>query len=207
MIILAVETTYKIATVTVKDGQTEVTVTADTAKKHAETILPAVRDALDRCGHTLREVDYVAVDVGPGSFTGLRIGVCVANALGFALGIPVIPVDSLSVVGEQALSEADECYAMIDANNGNVYCAHLDRSCSVPSVRAESFAEFTAGIGEHDLAAGNVSTEGLPFRMIHQVPNSLSLARFAYRHPELARKTAEALYVQKSGAERRRKKE
>ena len=207
MIILAIETSYKTATVTVKDGQKEFTVTADAARKHAETILPAVREALDRCGHTLQDLDYVAVDVGPGSFTGLRIGVCVANALGYALGIPVIPVDSLSIVGEEALSEAEECYAMIDANNGNVYCTRLSRACPRPDVHAEPFAEFAAGIGKDDLAAGNVDTEGLPFRMIRQVPNSLSLARYAYRHPELAQKTAEALYVQKSGAERRRKSE
>ncbi|MBR0444692.1 MAG: tRNA (adenosine(37)-N6)-threonylcarbamoyltransferase complex dimerization subunit type 1 TsaB [Clostridia bacterium] len=205
MIILAIETSYKIASVTVKDGEQEITVTADTAKKHAETILPAARDALEQSGYTLHDVDYVAVNIGPGSFTGLRIGICVANALGFALGIPVIPVDSLSIVGEQALTEAAECYAMIDANNGNVYCAHLKADCPKPDVRVEALSEFAAGIGQDDLAAGNVKPEGMAFRMIEQVPNSRSLARFAFRHTELAEKTAQALYVQKSGAERRRK--
>ena len=205
MIILAIETTYKTATVTVKDDRNEVTVTADTSRKHAETILPAVQEALGRCGYTLRDLDYVAVDVGPGSFTGLRIGICVANALGLSLGIPVIPVDSLSVVGEPALSEAEDCYAMIDANNGNVYCAHLDRGCPKPEVRAEPLTDFLSGIGSGDLAAGNVKPDGIAFRLIDAVPNSLSLARFAFRHTDLAVKTAEALYVQKSGAERRRK--
>ena len=155
--------------------------------------------------YTLHQVYYVAVDVGPGSFTGLRIGICVANALGLSLGIPVIPVDSLSVVGEPALSEAEDCYAMIDANNGNVYCAHLDRGRPKPEVRVEPLADFLSGIGSGALAAGNVKPDGIAFRLIDAVPNSLSLARFAFRHTDLAAKTAEALYVQKSGAERRRK--
>ena len=205
MIILAIETTYKTATVTVKDDRNEVTVTADPSRKHAETILPAVQEALGQCGYTLRDLDYVAVDVGPGSFTGLRIGICVANALAFALGIPVIPVDSLSVVGEQALAEAEDCYAMIDANNGNVYCAHLVRDRPKPEVHAEPLTEFLSRIGSGAVAAGNVKPEGIDFRLFEAVPNSLSLARYAFRHPDLAAETAEALYVQKSGAERRRK--
>ena len=205
MTILAIETTYKTATVTVKDERNEVTVTADASRKHAETVLPAVQEALDRSGYVLRDLDYVAVDIGPGSFTGLRIGICVANALGFSLGVPVIPVDSLSVVGEEALSEAEDCYAMVDANNGNVYCAHLSRSCPKPDVRVEPLSGFVARIGNGAVAAGNAKLESCSFRMIEQIPNSLSLARFAFRHTDLAVKTAEALYVQKSGAERRRR--
>ena len=207
MTILAIETSYKIATVTVKDNIKEITVTADTAKKHAETILPAVQEALAQSGHALSDLDYVAVDIGPGSFTGLRIGICAANALGFALGIPVIPADSLSIVGEEALKEAEECFAMVDANNGNVYCARLERACPKPDVSVEPLSEFVSKIGPDAVAAGNADLEGTAFRMMRQVPNSLSLARFAFTHPDLAVRTAEALYVQKSGAERRRKTE
>ena len=207
MTILAIETSYKIATVTVKDNIKEITVTADTAKKHAETILPAVQEARAQSGHALSDLDYVAVDIGPGSFTGLRIGICAANALGFALGIPVIPADSLSIVGEEALKEAEECFAMVDANNGNVYCARLERACPKPDVSVEPLSEFVSKIGPDAVAAGNADLEGTAFRMMRQVPNSLSLARFAFTHPDLAVRTAEALYVQKSGAERRRKTE
>jgi tRNA threonylcarbamoyladenosine biosynthesis protein TsaB len=59
------------------------------ARAHAELLAPAVRDALAEAGRTRRELDAVVVGLGPGPFTGLRVGLVTAAAMGDALGIPV----------------------------------------------------------------------------------------------------------------------
>jgi tRNA threonylcarbamoyladenosine biosynthesis protein TsaB len=67
-------------------------------RRHAETLHPAVGSVLAAAGVGLGELDAVAVDVGPGLFTGLRVGVAAAKAFGFALGIPLVAVRSTEVL-------------------------------------------------------------------------------------------------------------
>ena len=101
MKLLAIETTAPVATVALwRDG--EVTrYSADDTKKHAETVLPLVERLLAETGETLSAMDYFAVDIGPGSFTGVRIGVCIANAFGYAMQKPVIGCNALETLRDK----------------------------------------------------------------------------------------------------------
>jgi tRNA threonylcarbamoyladenosine biosynthesis protein TsaB len=70
-----------------------------------------------------RDIELVAVSVGPGSYTGLRVGVAAAKTLAFTLGVPVIPVCSLDVIAENGPRTADYVAVVVDARRTQVYAA------------------------------------------------------------------------------------
>jgi tRNA threonylcarbamoyl adenosine modification protein YeaZ len=85
--------------------------------RHAELLTPAIRDALADAGVTRANLEAVVVGLGPGPFTGLRVGVVTAAALGDALGLPVVGVCSLDAVGSGART------VVTDARRKEVYWA------------------------------------------------------------------------------------
>jgi tRNA threonylcarbamoyl adenosine modification protein YeaZ len=85
--------------------------------KHAELLTPAIQGALADAGTAMAEIDAIVVGLGPGPFTGLRVGVVTAAALGDALGVPVIGVCSLDAVGSGART------VVTDARRKEVYWA------------------------------------------------------------------------------------
>jgi tRNA threonylcarbamoyladenosine biosynthesis protein TsaB len=100
-------------------------------RAHAELLAPAVEEVCALSGTTLAEVDALAVDVGPGLFTGLRVGVATAKALGQALDLGVLGVSSLDVLAAGAYEAAPadrsaRVVAVIDARRGEVFAAAYD---------------------------------------------------------------------------------
>jgi tRNA threonylcarbamoyladenosine biosynthesis protein TsaB len=92
------------------------------ARRHNETLAVGVADVLARAGVTPRQLDGIAVGVGPGPYTGLRVGLMTARALGHALGIGVHGVCSLDVLAAQA-GLAGEFLVATDARRKEVYWA------------------------------------------------------------------------------------
>jgi tRNA threonylcarbamoyladenosine biosynthesis protein TsaB len=88
---------------------------------HAAELLPAVGDVMERADVTFADLDAIAVGVGPGTFTGLRIGVATARALGKANDVPLRSVSSLSALA--AGLPAGARLPLIDAKRGEVYAA------------------------------------------------------------------------------------
>ena len=88
---------------------------------HASELMPAVREALDRAGLGFGELDAIGVGVGPGSFTGLRIGVTTARALAVAAGAELRPVSSLKALA--AGIDAPVRLPLIDAKRGELFGA------------------------------------------------------------------------------------
>ncbi|MGY2129890.1 tRNA (adenosine(37)-N6)-threonylcarbamoyltransferase complex dimerization subunit type 1 TsaB [Blastococcus sp. SYSU DS0617] len=92
--------------------------------KHAELLTPAIRVALDDAGVTLADLDAVVTGLGPGPFTGLRVGIVTAAALADARGLPVVGVCSLDAVGSGART------VVTDARRKEVYWAAYDAAGS-----------------------------------------------------------------------------
>ncbi len=126
MKILAFETTDAVASVALYLDGTVYETIIQTDLRHAESVLPAAEALLTGHGMTTADMDAFAADVGPGSFTGVRIGVCMANALGAAHQKPVIAVNSLEAIAyrfRDAHPQRNAICALIDARNGNGYGA------------------------------------------------------------------------------------
>jgi tRNA threonylcarbamoyladenosine biosynthesis protein TsaB len=92
-------------------------------KRHAENLAPAIRFICGQAQVSLDEIGLVAVDVGPGLFTGLRVGVATAKALAFALRVPMIGVSSLDLLAFPVRFSHRLIVATVDARRGELYYA------------------------------------------------------------------------------------
>ena len=100
------------------------------ARRHAEHLLPMIHDLLDEASLTLAELDGIVVDAGPGSFTGIRTGISMAQGFGLALGLQLYPVCSLAALGQAARASGlpAPVLAVQDARMGEVYWALVGES-------------------------------------------------------------------------------
>ena len=125
MKILAFDTTGENASVAIYDEEKNLyKLSSDDAMNHLKGLLPMTQQLLKDTGISRDELTHIAVSVGPGSFTGIRIGVATAKTIAQALGIPVIPVTSLAsfLSAEEREGESLVC-PMIDARREQVFAA------------------------------------------------------------------------------------
>lgn len=92
-------------------------------KRHAESLTPQIAFTLDQARVQIDEISVVAVDVGPGLYTGLRVGISTAMATAFGLGVPMIGVSSLDLVAFPVRHTRRLIAATIDARRGEVFTA------------------------------------------------------------------------------------
>jgi tRNA threonylcarbamoyladenosine biosynthesis protein TsaB len=124
--IVAIETateTVGVAVRTTRGVQAELTLTG--RRRHVETLTPALQHLLAQLDLVPADLDVVAVDVGPGLFTGLRVGVAAAKGLAQSLGIGVIGATSLDILtaGAAASGLRGLVLACVDARRGEVFAA------------------------------------------------------------------------------------
>ena len=163
MLLLAIESATDVAAVALADDRGVVAhVALARGRRHAETLAPAVSFACRSAGIALGDLDAVGVDVGPGLFTGLRVGLATAKALAFALGVPLVEAGSLEVL---ALGAA-RCRApggtglpllipVVDARRGEVFSARFR------AVGTGSAHQPARGTGSAVSAVSPVGEEGL----------------------------------------------
>lgn len=123
--LLAIDTSTENCSVAlVHDGKLT-TRDIESPREHSQKLLPFVEEVLDSAGVSLAELDGLVVGAGPGSFTGVRIGVSMAQGLAFSADLPVYPVCSLQALAQQAIRKNDVAgvVACIDARMGEVYYA------------------------------------------------------------------------------------
>jgi tRNA threonylcarbamoyladenosine biosynthesis protein TsaB len=133
MRILAIETTDKTGTVAVaEDGNVLAELELDKRYRSAQSLAPGLCELLDQVGWKPNHVELVAVTVGPGSFTGLRVGVTTAKVFAYAVGAGVLGIDTLETIAAAApASVAALCVAM-DAQRGDVVVRSFVRGPSDP---------------------------------------------------------------------------
>jgi tRNA threonylcarbamoyladenosine biosynthesis protein TsaB len=124
---------------------------------HASELMPAVADVMERAGVDWDELDAIAVGVGPGTFTGLRIGIATARALATAAALPLRPVSSLAALA--AGIDDPVRLPLIDARRGELFAALFEGGQElwppftappdelVTRVREGGFAPLAAGDG------------------------------------------------------------
>ena len=179
--------------------------------------MPMVDGALNQAGMTLRDVDLLAAVVGPGSFTGVRIGV--SAAMGLFSGRTVAPVNGLNALHAQVQSFPGLVCPMLDARAGQVYCALYadgariapDRAIRLDELLSEIermrrpclFVGDGASAHQETLRALSCARIGAPHEMgLH----AASAALLALRHPEthIPAEQLRPLYLRAPQAERQR---
>jgi len=122
--ILALDTTTVVATTAiVKHGQVLAEVTLGVQRNHAERILPAIDLVLREAGLKPIELTHIAVAIGPGSFTGQRIGLSLAKGFAEGLSIPLVPISTLRLLAEQLSVFEGIVVPLLDAQRNQYYGA------------------------------------------------------------------------------------
>lgn len=131
-------------------------------RRHAETLAPAIRFVAEHADIELSEIGVVAVDVGPGLFTGLRVGLATAKAIAHALGVPMIPVTSLDLVAFQARWSDRLIVATVDARRGEIFhCSYrrvpggIQRTTEPAVDTPDEVAGLIQAIGDDVLLVGD----------------------------------------------------
>lgn len=135
---LAIDTSRYVAVGLARDGEPRIRVVVDDTRAHAETLMPSVLEACAEAGIGLGEVAEVAVGMGPGPFTGLRVGIATAWSLAHAAGLTPHGVCSLDVVAAQWVDAPDEFVVAADARRKEVYWARYRDGARVGEPRVSS---------------------------------------------------------------------
>ena len=200
MMLLAVDTTSAVATAALfRDGSLVEERSADASKKHAETVLPLIDDLLEANGVSIGEIDLFAVDIGPGSFTGVRIGVSLVNALAFATGEQIVPVNALLALYEASGEREKLVCTLIDARNGNAYTALYQAGREVIAPEGAELDSFLARVPVDAVFVGDIHAANITF------PSAKDVGRAALCRLNTAQDVAEPLYLRASQAERLKK--
>lgn len=161
MSFLAIETTGAAATVALIDNKGKVFTESGTEQMdHLRGLMPMVKSAVERSGGTLKDLEAVAVSAGPGSFTGIRIGVAAARTLAQVLGIPAAQVSTLYAMtfGEFDVEGQDDAVIapMINARRDQVYAAAYFRGSMEPVIGEDCWnvQEFLGKLGEFARSRG-----------------------------------------------------
>jgi tRNA threonylcarbamoyl adenosine modification protein YeaZ len=156
---LAIDTSAEACTVAVSVGEGEpVLVSERIGRGHAERLLPMIDAALSRAGFPVGEVERIAVTIGPGSFTGLRVGIAAARGLALATGAELVGLTTLAVHAAHARSLAGDVpvLAVLDAKRGEIYGqAFAADGQPRADARADSAEAFAASLVPGEALAGS----------------------------------------------------
>ncbi|HXG10724.1 MAG TPA: tRNA (adenosine(37)-N6)-threonylcarbamoyltransferase complex dimerization subunit type 1 TsaB [Gemmataceae bacterium] len=127
--LLIVETSSRVGLVAVALGPTVRAVRRlDEARRHARDLAPAAAELLAGQGWRPRDLAGVIVSRGPGSYTGLRVGIMAAKALAYATGCALLAVDTFAAIARQAPPEVDRLDIIADAQQDKIYVQEFARS-------------------------------------------------------------------------------
>lgn len=124
-VLLAIDTATEQCSVALKVGDQVFQRAAITPREHSQRVLGFVDEVLAEAGLTLADVDGIVCGYGPGSFTGVRIGVAICQGLAFSHTLPVYPVSTLAALAQQAVRKhnAERVLCAIDARMNEIYLA------------------------------------------------------------------------------------
>ena len=227
MRILSIETSAKACSAAVtEDGALLASAFQCSGLTHSRTLMPMVEGMLKNADLSLAACDAVAVAVGPGSFTGIRIGVAAAKGLAFGAGIPVIGVSTLEAMAQNLRHMDGLIVCSMDARRNQVYNAvfaaeggQLTRLTPDRAIALSQLAEELQGdprpklvVGDGAaLCSGFLSEAGIPCRMApaqlvmqNAVGVALAAEEMAARGETVSARDLVPVYLRLSQAERER---
>lgn len=168
-----------------------------TDRRHAEEVTPMVAAVLAAAGWDVADVDVFAVDVGPGRFTGLRVGLATVRSLALAVGAPVVGVTSLELL---AADQPGAVCAVIDARRSEVFQQRFVDGVAVGSPLVGPAVDMASSVEAGDVVVGDGADryveayEGVRHE-IGREPQAATLARLAFDRPAVPGPEVEPLYL------------
>jgi len=203
--ILVIDTSGPICAAGVYDSGKNALVAAKSemlGKGHAERLIPMIDEVLSEAGLALKDMTRIGVTVGPGSFTGIRVGVAAARGFALSLGIPAVGVTTLQVVAEQVL-EIDPpapVIALIDAGRDEIFAqAFLPEGVMLTEPATYDYDAVRAMIARFGAIPVGSGLDAIEGREHGADPYPLDrIGRIAVRLPDDAK--ASPVYIRGAGA-------
>lgn len=221
MLVLAIDTATKIGSVALYDDKIGVIgeINLHVKVNHSNVIMDAVDSLFKLSGLNIKDVDRIAVTIGPGSFTGIRIGTAIAKGLAYSLKKPIVGVNELDVLAHMGENREDIIVPLIDARKERVYFSKY-RYIDNILLREEEYKDGELREILDDLKGKKVTFIGdgatvneklineilekdyTIFSKANSIPRAGVAAQISLHLPEDNLYTLEPLYVNKSQAER-----
>lgn len=221
MLVLAIDTATKIGSVALYDDKIGVIGEINLYVKvnHSNVIMDAVDSLFKLSGLNIKDVDRIAVTIGPGSFTGIRIGTAIAKGLAYSLKKPIVGVNELDVLAHMGENREDIIVPLIDARKERVYFSkyrYVDsillreeeyKDGDLRDVLEELKDKKVTFIGDGAIVNEKLINEILEkdyniYSKANSIPRAGVAAQISLHLPEDNLYTLEPLYVNKSQAER-----
>lgn len=192
-------------------------------KTHSEKLMPLIKEVLDESNLNLTDIDLLAVNKGPGSFTGIRIGISTVKAFSDTLNIPALGISSLESLANN-INLTGLVAVLIDAKNDNVYYGLFKKqeNLYIPigdflaehiSVVLDSLSNFSekitflgnGSIIHKDLLHNKLKENAIFLDEKYSIPNAISIGKSAYYHfikTDIKNCNLSPMYLKKSQAER-----
>ena len=142
MKILSIDTSSDICGVSILDNNNLIcNLDNNTGRTHSEYLMPMIKNALSKAKLTINEIDLIVCDIGPGSFTGIRIGIATVKAFNDSLNIPCIGISSLEALAYNINNNSNFVCSILDCKNDNCYFALYERKEEIFETLIEPQAE------------------------------------------------------------------
>ena len=212
MLILGIDTSTKICTCSIFDSENGVIAETSLSvkKNHSNIVMPIIDNLFKISDLTINDIDKIAVAIGPGSFTGVRIALGIAKGLAMALNKPLIAVNELDILEAIASGNENEIIPLIDARKERVYYKYQntyidDYLINLISNFDKNKKYVFVGDGAtnyENILKDNLGDNAIILPMYNAFPRASILCELALNKEETNIYTLEPEYISKSRAEK-----
>ena len=212
MLILGIDTSTKICTCSIFDSENGVIAETSLSvkKNHSNIVMPIIDNLFKISDLTINDIDKIAVAIGPGSFTGVRIALGIAKGLAMALNKPLIAVNELDILEAIASGNENEIIPLIDARKERVYYKYQntyidDYLINLISNFDKNKKYIFVGDGAtnyKNILKDNLGDNAIVLPMYNAFPRASILCELALNKEEANIYTLEPEYISKSRAEK-----
>ena len=213
MLILGIDTSTKICTCSIFDSENGVIAETSLSvkKNHSNIVMPIIDNLFKISDLTINDIDKIAVAIGPGSFTGVRIALGIAKGLAMALNKPLIAVNELDILEAIASGNENEIIPLIDARKERVYYKYQNKY--VDDYLINLISNFDKNkkyifVGDgatnyENILKDNLGDNAIVLPMYNAFPRASILCELALNKEEANIYTLEPEYISKSRAEKK----
>lgn len=213
MLILGIDTSTKICTCSIFDSENGVIAETSLSvkKNHSNIVMPIIDNLFKISDLTINDIDKIAVAIGPGSFTGVRIALGIAKGLAMALNKPLIAVNELDILEAIADGNENEIIPLIDARKERVYYKYQNKYIDDYLINLISNFDKNkkyifvgdGAINYKNILKDNLEDNAIVLPMYNAFPRASILCELALNKEEANIYTLEPEYISKSRAEKK----